>query len=232
MPYRYHYDPNQPRVPQGNHDGGQWTDGGGSEPIQKAFYVAPAIYAARTGIQAALALFTWLSLRNSHDKQAVIAFKAREYHPVSEGVLDLEHVKLLGRDEVGDACKRFEEVQKLTDEAATKVKQTAPHLAAPDYGTAVHSYIKKEIDKEQNADFRAEVSYLKSQEEKVYGRKDSIRIDVLEKVKDGTVCVYDIKTGRRGLSVPRIAEIAKNVFGAYPGTSRIIVTEVRPTVPR
>jgi len=31
MPYRNHYDPNQPRVPAGQHDGGQWTGGGHSD---------------------------------------------------------------------------------------------------------------------------------------------------------------------------------------------------------
>jgi hypothetical protein len=51
---------------------------------------------------------------------------------------------------------------------------------------------------------------------------------VLERVGDGTVCVYDIKTGRRGLSVARTAEVAANVFKAYAGTQRIIVSEIRP----
>jgi hypothetical protein len=68
---------------------------------------------------------------------------------------------------------------------------------------------------------------VKNREEN-YGRKDSIRIDVLEKVSDGTVCVYDIKTGQRGLSAARTSEIATNVFKAYPGTQRIIVSEIRP----
>ena len=48
------------------------------------------------------------------------------------------------------------------------------------------------------------------------------------RVGDGTVCVYDIKTGRRGLSVARTAEIATNVFKAYEGTRRIIISEIRP----
>jgi hypothetical protein len=61
-----------------------------------------------------------------------------------------------------------------------------------------------------------------------YSRRGSIRIDVLENVGDGTVCVYDIKTGEGGLAPGRMAEIAKNVFSVYHGTQRIIVTEVRP----
>jgi hypothetical protein len=68
---------------------------------------------------------------------------------------------------------------------------------------------------------------VKNKEEN-YGKKDSIRIDVLERVDTTTVCVYDIKTGRTGLSVPRMTEIASNVFKAFSGTQRIIVSEIRP----
>jgi hypothetical protein len=39
--------------------------------------------------------------------------------------------------------------------------------------------------------------------------------------------VYDIKTGRSGLSPKRMAEIAENAFKHFPGTQRIIVTEIR-----
>lgn len=91
----------------------------------------------------------------------------------------------------------------------------------------MHTNLKRQIVELHDPNFRAEVSYVKNIEEN-YGKKDSIRIDVLEKVGDGTVCVYDIKTGRRGLSLPRTAEIAKNVFGAYSDTRRIIVSEIRP----
>ncbi len=91
----------------------------------------------------------------------------------------------------------------------------------------MHTNLKSQINNLRNPIFRAEVSYVKAREED-YGTKDSIRIDVLENVGDGTVCVYDIKTGQRGLSLPRTVEIAKNVFGAYPRTQRIIVSEIKP----
>ena len=63
-----------------------------------------------------------------------------------------------------------------------------------------------------------------------YGEKGSIRVDVLENRGNGTVCVYDIKTGQSGLSPARMAEIAGTVFRTYAGTKRIIVTEIRPGV--
>jgi hypothetical protein len=54
------------------------------------------------------------------------------------------------------------------------------------------------------------------------------RIDALVRANENTVCVYDIKTGRSGLSHARILELLVNVAGAFPDATRIIITEVRP----
>ena len=90
-------------------------------------------------------------------------------------------------------------------------------------------HLKHQIDNLRNPNFRAEVSLLKGlADDATYGAKGSIRIDVFENVGNGTVCVYDIKTGRSGLSPARMAEIATTVLAAYPGTRRIIVSEIRP----
>jgi hypothetical protein len=45
-----------------------------------------------------------------------------------------------------------------------------------------------------------------------YARRNTVRVDVLENVKDGTVCVYDIKTGERTLLPVRMEEIARSVY--------------------
>jgi len=66
----------------------------------------------------------------------------------------------------------------------------------------------------------------------VYGAKGSIRVDVFERVGDGTVCVYEIKTGKEELAYTRMREIARRVLKRYPDTTQIIVTEVRPTKPQ
>ena len=60
------------------------------------------------------------------------------------------------------------------------------------------------------------------------GLEDTIRVDVLEDVGNKTICVYDIKTGRRALHIPRMFEIARSVAKHFKGTRRIIVTEIRP----
>jgi hypothetical protein len=80
----------------------------------------------------------------------------------------------------------------------------------------------------QGSDFFAEQSLMKSLEEtpRVAG---SIRIDIFEDLKNLTICVYDIKTGMKGLSAKRVAEIAARVYRNFPKTLRIIIMEVRPT---
>jgi len=63
-----------------------------------------------------------------------------------------------------------------------------------------------------------------------YGELGSIRIDAYENVPEkSAVCVYDPKTGWRGLSFPRMNELAAaahRLFGYKP--NYIIVIEVRP----
>jgi hypothetical protein len=102
-------------------------------------------------------------------------------------------------------------------------------MSPQQYGTAVHTNLKRQIDSLKDPNFRAEVSRLKSETEEVrHGRRGSIRVDVLENAGGGTVCVYDIKTGTSGLSPARMAEIVGNTFKHFQNTNRIIISEIRP----
>jgi hypothetical protein len=227
-----HYDPNQPRVPRGHSDG-QWTDGNGGGPIKPAFAGVVARYAVGKTIEAALALYTWLSLRNSYDRQAIIAIRAREYRRSKSDPLKVEFVGYLNRDEVDKLCKRFEKTQGLTDAVAAKVKAEEPNLPPAVYGSRVHAALDHEIKAIGNEDFKSEVSILKGKDEGVDRKKGSIRIDVFDRTDNGKlVCVYDIKTGRRGLSEARIEEIKGKVVEAYGEATHFIITEMRPQVSR
>lgn len=79
----------------------------------------------------------------------------------------------------------------------------------------------------RDPNFRAEVSFLKSIEAD-YGEKGSKRIDVLENPGTGTVCVHDIKTGKSIVEPLRALELARTVNTFYPGTTRIVVIQVKP----
>lgn len=100
-------------------------------------------------------------------------------------------------------------------------------------GTVTHKELEKLINGRGEAHLHAEVSRVKGRwADADYGTKGSVRIDVLEYAGEGTVCVYDIKTGKSRssrLSPARMRELAENALDAYPGTQRIVVTEVRPS---
>ena len=226
MPYRYHYDPNQPRVPAGQDDGGQWTrEGYSHHPPAQPVFSDPR----REALGRILALFAWLSLRNTPDQKSIIVFKARDYHRLGRDGFDVENVGVLTKDDVDSVCRRLQQMQSITDMAARKWKPSRSLLTAAQYGTLVHSDIKLQVDALRDPTFRAEVSHLKGvEEEQPYGTKDSVRVDVLERRDEATVCVYDIKTGRSGLGVARFGEIASTVLSAYGPVQRIIITEVRP----
>ncbi|MCB1502572.1 MAG: hypothetical protein KDK07_22810 [Bauldia sp.] len=207
-----------------------WTGQGAiAEPIVQPVFALPALITASAEL--GLTLFTWLSTRNTPDRKAIIAFSAREYRPGAAPSLALDYVGALDREDVEEACPRLGEVQARTDDAVETVRRRgAVDLSPTQFGTAVHVALKRQIDQLAEASFRAEVSVLKTINE-AYGLKDSIRVDVLEDVRNGTVCVYDIKTGKRGLGFNRAVEVARKVADAFGSAHRLIIIEIRPTNP-
>jgi hypothetical protein len=134
------------------------------------------------------------------------------------------------RDEVKEACDRLKDVQMFTDEAVEEVRKDGRYKGAADFGTKVHKMIADKIRKVNDANFRAEVSGFKSNDAKAtYGDKGSIRIDAFEnRPESSTVCIYDPKTGERGLSLPRMLELAQTAQRLFGKSERLIVIEVRP----
>jgi hypothetical protein len=253
-----YYDPNQPRVAAGQSDGGQWTAAGegtarkqnNGERPQFAQFPLPDTYPMRPDtlpmrppvrppgppIVALLALFAALSAENSPEQRAIFEFNARRFRRDSQDALDRANVDILNREQVENECKKLDKVQRKTDKAVDTVNNriaiTGVHMSPSQFGTAVHKDLKDQIASLNDPNFRAEISYWKMKEDKVYGRPGSIRVDVLERADGNVVCVYDIKTGqsrRSGLTPARMLEIAKNVLSAYPDARHVIVTEVRPT---
>lgn len=205
----------------------RWTDAG-PEPeatLQPVF--DPRGYAAAKTIEAAAALWVWLSTRNDTDGSAVLAFKADDYRPGEAPTATPSWVGRLTREETDAACPRHPEVQSRTDDAADTVRREGNYWTAAEYGTKVHKNLERQIKFLDDPNFVAEQSISKRRDE-TYGTPGSIRIDVLEWVGNGTVCVYDVKTGRRGLSTRRSAEIVGTVFRRYSDTRRIILIDTRP----
>jgi hypothetical protein len=228
------FNPDQPRVPAGDPEGGPWTggeDGSGADDSDDAqlerVLFDPRRFVIQRGIQAALSLFAGLSAQNGADQQAIISFNATEFRSQDGNSLPIEAVGQLTREQVDRFCKKFDDVQTRTDETYARIARERPLASASQLGTAVHVNLKEQINNMKNPFYQAEVSRLKSDEAR-YSKLGSIRIDALEKSGDDTVCVYDIKTGTAGLTKARSLEIATTAFSVFGPVSRIIVTEVRP----
>jgi hypothetical protein len=207
-------------------------------PVRLA-YLGSAFHTGRvivqTGIEAALGLYAALSGRNGPDRTAVAVFRATDFEPGADPRSPVSLVGSLTREEVDQVCAAQQLVQNLTDKAAVSFNRA--DYSASAYGTAVHMKVRDDIRALASPNLRAEVSYLKTIQETgalpempdvSYGRRGSIRVDVLEKASNYTVCVYDIKTGGKVLGPSRMREIAQTVMNCFPGTLRIVVTETRP----
>lgn len=212
-----------------------WTsDGPEAQAFVQPAYFEAVPHPAAKAVGAALALYTWMSSRNTAESTAVFGFRADAYSRGASADDAAIWAGRLTREEVDDACPRHAEVQSIANRAAEVIDRGAFRSAA-EYGTAVHMWIRREINgpdstpasEPRDPNFRAELSLLKSDIED-YGVAGTRRIDVYENPESGTVCIYDIKTGRSGLTPARMLELASTVQYYYPGTQRIIVTEVRP----
>jgi hypothetical protein len=215
-----------------------WTeDGPQSLPVGQLAYAGVGVAArllpevARAVTAAGLALFAWLLGRKDRDGTAVFAFKAAKYEKSGpEGQAELRWVGYVKRDELKDVCKKLPYVQRYTDEAVEEVRKDEKYKGPASFGSRVHKVIADKVDEAGDPNFRAEVSAIKSRLEAKYGEKDSVRIDAYENHREiSTVCVYDPKTGKRGLSLPRMTELAEAAFSLFKYVPQhFIVIEVRP----
>jgi hypothetical protein len=115
----------------------------------------------------------------------------------------------------------------MTNTAAQKVGPPSNYSSPAVYGTKVHSELEKIVNAQRKPTLKAERSYTKAGIET--GRiAGAIRVDVLEERDDGTLCIYDIKTGRRGLAMSRVREFALRTSKRIEGYRDIVVIEVRP----
>lgn len=237
----------QPRLPGGQTGGGQWTGGGGGsgaggsgtvgeapavagdKPVQTALVqLAPlAPLVADKAAEVPLYLYMYWASRNSQDATAVLEFNAQEFLPGATKLDPAIGNRTLDQEEVNASCPRNGVVQDLTDNAANTLRSHTYNLRPAEFGTLVHSELKRSVEALNDINFRAEQSVIKSEAER-YGTANSVRVDVIENVGDGTVCVYDIKTGKSVLSFLRMQEIADNVHSLFPGTKKILVIEKRP----
>ena len=227
-----------------------WTDDGPDlQTLAEPAYYGPAApiivqggrLIAQKTVEAALALYTWMSARSGPGQQTVIAAKASDYK-IEGGAKNPQAVWVgtLTSDEVRDICGRLKDVQDFMNKAVAKVRNDNVHRGPAEFGTKVHKLIADKIAEEDDLNFVAEYSLLKSMEAAKdaakkpgydtsnYGKAGTIRIDALQNRPDlSTVCIFDPKSGKKGLTAPRMLELASTAAKRFPKSHRLIVTEVR-----
>lgn len=213
-----------------------WTASGpeSDATVQPAF--APLV-AAPTIITGGAILFGWMSPLNGIDgQQAVMGFNARDYQPGDDttGKLDLTYSGRITEEQAELACRRLPDVKELADRAANAAGSPDLYPSRTVYGTDVHTRFAQYVKDLNDLKFQAERSFLKERMEGVnsqqvpYGYPRSIRVDAYEYRDDGTLCVYDLKTGKAGLSDRRADILANAIKLGFGPVRRIIVMEVRP----
>lgn len=189
----------------------------------------PREIAVEAAIRAGIAAWNWLNARSVAGTTPVLVFQPRQFRGSANEEISLETVGEIERDEADKFCKRYPEVRnKLSDIARqTRVGFTG---SAREFGSKVHYRMAKYVNDQGDRNFKAKVTHDESSPRKISRRRTrgSTFLDVYERASRDTVCVYDHKTGRAGLSEKRALRLAATARKIHGGASRVVVIEVRP----
>jgi hypothetical protein len=195
--FRRKYSPDQPRVPAGNPDGGQWTDaGGGGDGASRSRPMVRAVFADRSG--------------NSDTSPPGTILSDAEPDPIVPGAQYAQTGGTIVRNNARTGNSKIDEVTDGLTETLAKVAEQMdfiPERLGPVYGTAVHvefaSVVKLQnlrgVEVEQSFDADGLANY---------GAAGSIRTDVIVRSPGGdVVAIYDVKTGGAVLRPSRAAKL-------------------------
>ncbi|MGH6862357.1 MAG: hypothetical protein ACRECY_19095, partial [Phyllobacterium sp.] len=182
--------------------------------------------------------YNWLLQRAPASIVPALHFTPHEFQARQGLKLETVVVPLL-REQVEDACPLFGAVKTEANLAAQAAGKVSDYRSPSEYGTRVHTLMKERITHHYDGRLIPERSYLKYDEENLndaayrqagigYGRLGSLRLDVLEDVGNDVICVYDVKTGRSGLTTARMREIGKSVYKNFGEKYRILIIPIKP----
>ena len=203
------YDPNQPRVPAGHSDGGQWTSAGGhSRAVETNFEPSDqrtfAFGNSRDGVRSDV----------DGDRNFVLANNLGRVEQSDQTTVEVQHVRSDGVG-TGSAWRQYAEFGGLSKEDERAVEETTkilsnvlarvnqlvslrPGLTARLHGIAVHTEFAaavKALNLPGIGALGVEQSFHPVGFAR-YGKRGSIRTDVvLRNAKGIIIAIYDVKTG-------------------------------------
>lgn len=114
------------------------------------------------------------------------------------------------------------------------------HYGSPqNYGNQFHLRAAEEINnvwREQLIPELYIMSQLDSVSDNSYQRvvrpreAGSIGLDVYEQIDDDIACIYDFKTGKRGLSGRRMTHFSSASAKRFPRVNKFFVIEIKPSI--
>lgn len=197
--------------------------------VQPAF--APAVpVAVATTIEAGALLFTYLGMRpDTFGRQPGRTAFRYDFQADQKNRLPSVWVGRVDQTTLNDYCPLNPEVQEVTDEATRRLKASNPHLSEPVLGTLIHYDIGKRFELRNYPNVRVEYSIDRIQGTRAdYGEQNSVRLDLYEYTPNRMVCVYDYKTGKRGLSATRALLLARIARVHFPDARGVVIVQVRP----
>jgi hypothetical protein len=189
------YSPDQPRVPSGSREGGQWTTGSGGSPsdarAENSKPVRPGD-ASRPG-----------SRIMSDASPDPIRPGAR----YAQSPINIETSALTGISRIDDTTMALAKILAHVKDTVAYV----PGLSPQQYGTAVHVAFAAAV-KAAGLPGIASSDVETTWGGDYYGAKGSVRTDVVLRNDAGDViAIYDVKTGRKGIEPARAAELRLKV---------------------
>jgi hypothetical protein len=201
--FKANFNPNQPRVPEGQREGGQWTSDGGA--IGGA---ARLQNDAETGRRVSVS--SRIRPSRPGGRAAILATSPLPQAPNANINIDYSRA-LTGISNIDDVTKSLSETLSRSMQDVNFLPEWTPRT----YGTAVHVDFGVRVRLLDIPGVEVEQSFFKEDSAK-YGDPGSIRTDIILRNEAGDIqAIYDVKTGGAVLTSTRVKEIRDHT-GAGP----------------
>jgi hypothetical protein len=215
MERRAGFNPNQPRVPAGNPDGGQWTSEGSAVTAPRAATSGPQTITDESDFPVRLGQ-QYAAARGPRDRLPPIhhipSGSEGGSSPYRAGQVTIENNAQTGYTTIDENTEKLRTILQ-------KVVNSRGEGYGPQYGTAIHhdfgDAVKEAIRSGKlRGDIRVEHTYPEREtrygreQDTWYGKEGTIRTDIVLRNELGeVVAIYDVKTGGAYLGTRRVAEL-------------------------
>jgi hypothetical protein len=232
------YDPNQPRVPAGDPDGGQWTKVGGThartgDPIFEQHHYRAGTRRDDAGLEVAdEQLFSQVNYATDSQLLGQPSVEVRRFRGIGTSLPWRRYAET--RQLSADDERAVEETTSSLTNLLVRVNGIVarmPGQTPQQYGIAVHTAFGAAVKAlklpPHVGTLEVEQSYNRSGSAR-YGERDSIRTDVILRNAQGVIiAIYDVKTGDAEMR-PSTEQRYREYTRVSPAVQLIILRARRP----